>query len=128
MKVENLEQARDFYSQLFNQEPTIERDGYIKWDVADPAVNFVIENGEGATGVDHLGIQVESSDELGELAARMQDSGQPYLDVDDATCCYAKSVKAWVKGVTGEKWEVFLTHSHDEAEYGEDRAHLLDAM
>ena len=128
MKVENLAIARKFYSQLFNQEPTVERNGYAKWDVTDPAVNFVIEEGEGKPGLDHLGIQVETRKELGKVAARMQDSGQPFLDVEDAQCCYAKMEKAWVKGMTGEKWETFLTHSHELNEYGEDREHLLDEM
>ena len=128
MKVDDLDQARNFYSRLFNQQPTMERGGYVKWDVTDPAVNFVIEQGEGDTGLDHLGIQVENGEELESVAGRMQESGQPYLDLENTTCCYARMEKAWVKGVTGEKWEAFLTHSHDEAEYGEDREQLLDAM
>ena len=128
MKVEDLVAAREFYTQLFNQQPSIQRNGYIKWDVSDPAVNFVIEEGAGEPGLDHLGIQVENQDQLGDVASRMQQSGQPYLDIEDAQCCYAKMEKAWVKGMTGEKWETFLTHSHDLTEYGEDREHLLDEM
>ncbi len=133
IKVENIENAIQFYTRLFNQPPMIIKDDYAKWDVEDPAVNFVIEpvgccNSDGKMGVDHLGIQVTSQDELTTLADRMRGSGQPFLDVEKADCCYASMDKAWVKGSAGEKWEAFLTHSHDNKEYGQDREHLLDTM
>ena len=128
MKVEDFDRALDFYSALFDRAPLIRKDGYAKWDVDDPAVNFVIEQGREKTGLDHLGIQVETSDELDSLAERMRDTGRPFLDVEKTTCCYAKMEKAWVKGEAQEKWEAFLTHSHDEEEYGDDREHRLDAM
>ena len=58
----------------------------------------------------------------------MRDSGQPFLDIAPTACCYAKMDKAWVRGVAGEKWEAFLTHSHGEDEYGEDREKQLNSM
>ena len=97
LKVSDLEKSRAFYSQLFGMEPTIERDDYVKWDVQDPSVNFVIEPGKSAHGLDHLGIQVETDSELETLTTRIRGAGQPYLDVESTTCCYAKSDKAWVK-------------------------------
>lgn len=127
MRVADLKSAIPFYSALFNQEPSVLRDGYAKWDVSDPAVNFVVEAGGQAGGLDHVGIQVENSDELSEMADRMRGMGRPFLDVEETTCCYAKMEKAWVKGDAGEAWEAFLTHSHDETEYGTDRVHLLDS-
>ena len=128
LKVSDLEKSRDFYSQLFGMDPTIEREDYVKWDVQDPSVNFVIEPGESAHGLDHLGIQVASDEELNSLSERMRESGQPFLDIEKTTCCYAKMEKSWVKGPNEEKWEAFITHSHDAAEYGEDREHLLASM
>ncbi len=128
MKVEDLESAIRFYTNLFDQEPLITKHGYAKWDVENPPVNFVIETGNGEGGLDHLGIQVESPEELDTLANRMRGAGRPFLDVEKTTCCYAKMDKAWVKGAAGEKWEAFLTHSHDEEDYGEDREHRLNAM
>ena len=124
MKVNDFQAAIGFYSRLFNQPPVILKDDYAKWDVADPAVNFVVEPGEAQ--LDHLGIEVESNRELDVLAERIRESGQPFLDVAKAHCCYANSEKAWVKGSAGEKWEAFLTHSHDESEYGEDRGDFLE--
>lgn len=128
MKVGDLDNAIEFYSALFNQEPLIKRDNYAKWDVHDPSVNFVVESGHDAGGLDHLGIQVASREELDPLVERMRKTDQPFLDTESTTCCYAKMEKAWVKGVADEKWEAFLTHSHDEEEYGEDREQQLDAM
>ena len=90
LRVDDLNASRTFYSQLFDMEPTIERDGYIKWDVEEPSVNFVIESGPGNAGLDHLGIQVESEKDLNNLSSRMRKSGLPYLDVEPTTCCYAK--------------------------------------
>lgn len=132
MRVEDFDQAIKFYSALFGQEPTIQRGTYAKWDVEDPAVNFVVEGskccGGQEAGLDHLGIQVESSEQLETMAERMRGMDRPFLDVEKTTCCYAKMDKAWIKGEANDKWEAFLTHSHDAEEYGEDRAHLLDAQ
>ena len=125
MKVNDFQAAVGFYSGLFNQPPVILKDDYAKWDVADPAVNFVVEPGEAR--LDHLGIEAETDGELDLLAERIRESGQPFLDVAKAHCCYANSEKAWVKGSAGEKWEAFLTHSHDESEYGEDRGDFLES-
>lgn len=130
LKVEDLDEAIRFYSGLFGQQPVIVKDDYVKWDVDEPAVNFVVEprRGRGKTGLDHLGIQVETAEELEAVSGRMKSTDYPYLEVAPAQCCYAKSDKAWVKGAASEKWEAFLTHSHDGAAYGDDRETLLDGM
>ncbi|MEM0991184.1 MAG: hypothetical protein AAGK00_20135 [Pseudomonadota bacterium] len=57
----------------------------------------------------------------------MRNLDAPFLDIEPTTCCYAQSDKAWTKGAAGEKWETFLTHHHQAAEFGRDRTHLLDA-
>ena len=128
MRVENFDEATQFYSAMFGQAPTIKRDNYAKWDVEDPSVNFVIEGARGHVGLDHLGIQVDSTDQLESIAQRMRGTNQPFLDIEKTTCCYAKTEKAWVKGAANDKWEAFLTHSHDLEDYGEDREQQLDAM
>ncbi len=126
MRVGDIDSAIGFYSALFGQDPVIVRGDYAKWDVADPAVNFVVQGGNPEGGLDHVGIEVESPEQLETVAGRLRGAGRPFLDVEAGTCCYARSDKAWIKGDAGEKWEAFLTHSHDEEEYGTGRAHLLD--
>ena len=128
MQVADLAQAVKFYSALFNQEPTIIRENYAKWNVEDPSVNFVAESMGNDPQVDHLGIQVEDAEQLKSIAQRMHDTGYPFLGIERGTCCYADIEKSWVKGPTGEKWEAFLTHSHNSEKYGDDREHLLDLM
>jgi hypothetical protein len=128
MQVDEFDKAVGFYSMLFGEDPSVVRDNYAKWDLNNPNVNFVVEALGNEVRVDHLGIQAESEDELQTIAARMRNSGQPFLDVENAQCCYANLDKAWVKGMAGEKWEAFFTHGQSEQEYGEDREHLLDVM
>lgn len=127
MNVENFDKAIFFYTQLFGQDPVIKKNLYAKWDVDDPAVNFVIEAGNGKSGLDHLGIQVASREELMPLAERMRNMDRPFLDVESTTCCYAKMEKAWVEGEAHDKWEAFVTYSQDEETYGGDRDHMLNA-
>ncbi len=125
LKVADLDQSIQFYSTLFAKSPDIVREDYAKWDVDDPCVNFVVESGRDETGFDHLGIQAENQQQLDDLMIRIRESNRPQLDLETTTCCYAKSDKAWVRGTANERWEAFLTHSHDSKEYGQDSAHLL---
>ncbi|MBX2882325.1 MAG: glyoxalase/bleomycin resistance/dioxygenase family protein [Granulosicoccus sp.] len=125
MNVPDLKDAIRFYSNLFATEPMIVRENYAKWDVENPAVNFVVESGRENTGFDHIGIQVSDEEELEQLTTRMENTGNPYLGVEKTTCCYAKMEKAWVRGEANEPWEGFLTHAHDSEEYGTDREGIL---
>ncbi|MFT5111443.1 MAG: hypothetical protein ACI8P9_000763 [Parasphingorhabdus sp.] len=126
MRVEDLESAKMFYSSLFNQPPTLIRENYIKWDVKDPAVNFVVESGRGDKGFDHVGIQVTSDTELQDLAVRMKQTDHKFLDIENTDCCFANMDKAWIKGSANENWEAFLTHHQDSQDYGTDRTDLLE--
>ncbi len=128
LTVEDFDASVLFYSRFFHQDPKVLRDGYAKWDVEDPSVNFAITQGSGSFGVDHLGIQADSNEELDELAGRVRESGRPYLDVERLDCCHARMDKAWVKGMANEKWEVFLTHRHDLEDYGITQQEALDRL
>jgi len=75
----------------------------------DPRVNFAISTRSGQAGLDHLGIQVETQNELQEVYGRLQQADQPVLEEGVTTCCYAKSEKAWIKDPQGLSWETFLT-------------------
>ena len=107
--VEDLEKSIAFYSKLFGAEPArVERD-YAKWMLDDPRVNFAISARNRASGVDHIGIQVERSAELQDLAARLKAAGADTFDQEATTCCYARSDKTWVRDPSGVKWETFFT-------------------
>jgi len=120
VSVDDIAKAIDYYSCMFAQPPTVVRQEYAKWMVDDPKLNFVVDKKCGSEGVDHLGIQAETEEELKTVNARIKKAGQPHTDVAAAHCCYAKSDKAWTLGVGREKWEVFFTHHQGESEYGPD--------
>lgn len=119
VNVPSIEQAVAFYSTLFDAAPSILKDDYAKWMLDDPRVNLAISSRARALGVDHVGIQVDSADELGALAARLKAAGAETQDQEATTCCYAKSDKSWVTDPAGVRWETFFTHGEATA-YGED--------
>jgi catechol 2,3-dioxygenase-like lactoylglutathione lyase family enzyme len=86
-----LDRSIGFYSTLFGAGPSVVKSDYAKWMLEDPRVNFAISSGERAhKGVEHLGIQVETEDELGEVYDRLEAADRPVLDEGDTICCYAK--------------------------------------
>ena len=108
--VNDLDQSVGFYSTLFGAEPGVVKEDYAKWMLDDPRVNFAISAGMHARkGIEHLGIQVEGSDELAEVYGRLKSAGRPMLEEGKTTCCYAKSEKSWVTDPDGVIWEAFHT-------------------
>ena len=109
--VEDLAKSIGFYSTLFGAGPTVTKPDYAKWMLDDPRVNFAISSGQhAAKGIEHLGIQVESSDELAEVYGRLQAADAPVLEEGATTCCYAKSEKSWIADPDGVVWEAFFTN------------------
>jgi catechol 2,3-dioxygenase-like lactoylglutathione lyase family enzyme len=121
LAVKHLDQSVCFYSTLFAAEPTVLKPDYAKWILEDPRVNFAISTRGAAHGLDHLGIQVDSREELAELAGRLESAGTTVHDKGEAHCCYARSDKAWVRDPEGLAWESFFTFG-SETLYGEDLA------
>jgi catechol 2,3-dioxygenase-like lactoylglutathione lyase family enzyme len=121
VSVPDLAQSIDFYANLFGAAPSVVKPDYAKWMLDDPCVNFAISQRGAATGVDHVGIQVETPAELGELAGRLKEAGAPTFDETATTCCYAQSDKSWVRDPAGVRWETFFTFG-EATSYGEDPA------
>ena len=119
VSVPDLGPAISFYSVLFDAKPTVTKADYAKWMLDDPSVNFAISARERSAGVDHVGIQVDSRDELGVLAGRLKAAGAVTVDQEATTCCYAQSDKSWVTDTAGVRWETFFTHG-EATSYGED--------
>jgi catechol 2,3-dioxygenase-like lactoylglutathione lyase family enzyme len=125
--VEDLEKSIGFYSTLFAATPSVLKPDYAKWMLDDPHVNFAISARGREAGVDHLGIQVESADELGEVQGRLKRAEGPLLETGATTCCYAESEKAWILDPQGIAWETFHT-TGESAIYGESSSGELDRM
>jgi len=118
--VENLDASIRFYSTLFDAEPAVTKGDYAKWMLDDPRVNFAISSeNHAAKGIEHLGIQAESPDELQEVFTRLRKADAPLLEEGQTTCCYARSEKSWVSDPDGVVWEAFYT-SGESVVYGDD--------
>jgi len=109
--VEDLDQSIRFYSGLFGAAPNVRKSDYAKWMVDDPRINFAISQRGGRVGVNHLGLQAESADELEAIRAQFAAAGNAVVDEPAASCCYAKSDKHWVSDPQGIAWEGYHTMS-----------------
>jgi catechol 2,3-dioxygenase-like lactoylglutathione lyase family enzyme len=118
VSVDDLAASVRFYSTLFATEPAVIKPDYAKWMLDDPRVNFAISARGGGGGVDHLGIQVETQEELAEVYGRLRLADRPVLEEGATTCCYAQSEKAWIADPQGLSWETFLT-SGESVVYGD---------
>ncbi|HEX3429458.1 MAG TPA: ArsI/CadI family heavy metal resistance metalloenzyme [Rhizomicrobium sp.] len=117
--VDDLHKSVGFYSTLFGSEPSVLKQDYAKWMLDDPRVNLAISQRNRATGLDHLGIQVETDGELRDVASRLKAAGERTREQEQTTCCYAQSNKAWVNDPSGVRWETFYTFG-EATTYGQD--------
>jgi catechol 2,3-dioxygenase-like lactoylglutathione lyase family enzyme len=108
LNVDDLDEAIAFYSRLFNTAPAKVKPGYANFAVAEPPLKLVlIENpGHGGT-LNHLGVEVESSQAVHTEIARLTAEGMFTEEEIGTTCCFATQDKVWVTGPAGEKWEVY---------------------
>ena len=107
--VDNLATSIGFYSKLFAADPTRQESDYAKWMLDDPRINFAISTRGGKPGIDHLGFQTDSADELAELKDRAAAADMALLDEGQTSCCYARSDKHWITDPQGIAWEHFHT-------------------
>src|SRR3984885_6587632 len=116
--VDDLKQSIGFYSALFAAEPSIIKADYAKWILDDPFVNFAISTRGRQPGLDHLGIQADTGDELKEIYARLHAAGGNIVEQGQTSCCYAKSEKSWIDDPAGISWETFHT-TGESIDYGD---------
>lgn len=116
--VSDLRASIGFYTALFGTDPSVAKDDYAKWMLDDPRVNFAISTRSKKPGLNHLGIQAESNEELAQLHARVTDAQLPVASQDNANCCYARSDKHWTIDPANIAWESFHTLNEASA-FGE---------
>lgn len=107
--VEDLQASIAFYSKMFGAQPVRTESDYAKWHLENPRLNFAVSTRGSKTGIDHLGFQADTPEELAELKARAEAADQAFVDEGATTCCYAKSDKHWVTDPQGIAWEHFQT-------------------
>src|SRR3954469_6906515 len=121
LNVDDIDEAVAFYSKLFGAEPAKRRDGYANFAVADPPLKLVLMENPGQGGsLNHLGVEVESTDVVDAEQTRLAGSGLASVDERGTTCCYAKQDKFWVEGApSGERWEIYTVLADSETFFAE---------
>jgi catechol 2,3-dioxygenase-like lactoylglutathione lyase family enzyme len=108
LNVSDLDQAIDFYSKLFGTAPAKIRPGYANFAIAEPPLKLVLFAGAGEPGtINHLGVEVETTDEVTEAIGRLQAHGFATDIEEQTTCCFAVQDKVWVQGPDDARWEVY---------------------
>lgn len=109
LNVADLAGSIRFYTELFAAAPSVVKPDYAKWMLEDPRVNFAISSTGRPAGVDHLGLQVDTAEELAALGPRLDAAGGTVVPEDATVCCYARSDKLWTEDPQGTRWETFHT-------------------
>jgi hypothetical protein len=107
--VDDLQKNIAFYSAMFDAPPAKIETDYAKWMLEDPRINFAISSRGRKPGVGHLGIQVDSEQDLVALKGQAQKADLTLFEEGKASCCYARSDKYWVTDPQGVAWEQFHT-------------------
>jgi catechol 2,3-dioxygenase-like lactoylglutathione lyase family enzyme len=110
LRVADLEGSVAFYSKLFGAEPAKRRPGYANFAIAEPPLKLVLIEGTAGepTRMDHLGVEVETADEVTAATARLSAAGLATATEEDTACCYAVQDKVWVTGPGNEPWDVYV--------------------
>lgn len=128
LNVTDLEASIRFYSELFSAQPAVVKPDYAKWMLEDPRVNFAISNTGRAPGIDHLGLQVESNEDLAAIGERLDRAGGTVVPEESTVCCYARSDKLWTEDPQGTRWETFHTKGEATTYHAAQAACATDGM
>jgi predicted enzyme related to lactoylglutathione lyase len=116
LNVSNLDEAIEFYSKFFRSAPAKVRTGYANFAIEEPPLKLVLIENEGAPGsINHLGVEVFSTDEVTDAAKYLSDAGFQTQFEEETTCCFAVQDKVWVDGIDGSPWEIYTVLSDSPA-------------
>ncbi len=123
LNVSDIDKAVDFYGKLFGAEPAKRRPGYANFAIAEPPLKLVLIEGKAAPGtLNHLGVEVETTDEVNATTTRLSGEGLATATEDQVSCCFAVQDKVWVDAPDGEAWEVYTVLADAEHPAGELRS------
>ncbi|WP_062353175.1 ArsI/CadI family heavy metal resistance metalloenzyme [Herbidospora yilanensis] len=123
LRVADLEGSIAFYTRLFGVEPAKRRPGYANFAVTEPPLKLVLLEGEPGqeTVMDHLGVEVETGEEVAAATRRLAAAGLATFTENDTSCCYALQDKVWVRGPGAEPWEVYVVKADADTSAGPSR-------
>ncbi|MEZ5341873.1 MAG: ArsI/CadI family heavy metal resistance metalloenzyme [Acidimicrobiales bacterium] len=109
LNVENLDDAIEFYSKMFDAKPAKVRPGYANYAIENPPLKLVLFEGAGPAGtINHLGVETETVDEVLAAEARLTNAGLETTGVDEKQCCYAEKTETWLAGPDDTRWEWYV--------------------
>ena len=108
LNVSDIDEAVEFYSKLFGTEAAKREPGYANFAIAEPPLKLVLIEGEGGGTLNHLGVEVETAEEVVAAEGRLSSDGLETTGVDDTTCCYAVKTETWVNDPDGAPWEFYV--------------------
>jgi catechol 2,3-dioxygenase-like lactoylglutathione lyase family enzyme len=109
LDVSDIDEAVEFYSKLFATEPAKRKPGYANFAIAEPPLKLVLfENPNGGGTLNHLGVEVETADQVTAAETRLADDGLETTGVDDTVCCFAEKTETWVVDPDGARWEWYV--------------------
>ena len=122
LNVDDLQESVAFYSRLFDTEPAKIRPGYANFAIAEPPLKLVLIEGDGTPGtLNHLGVEVESTDMVSEATTRLTGAGLACATEDEVACCYAVQDKVWVDAPDNTPWEIYTVLGDVEMTAGDLR-------
>jgi catechol 2,3-dioxygenase-like lactoylglutathione lyase family enzyme len=122
LNVSDIDSAVDFYTKLFRTGPAKRRPGYANFAVVEPPLKLVLIEGHGDPGtLNHLGVEVPSTDDVTAATTRLSGQGLDTATEDEVSCCFAVQDKVWVDAPDGEPWEIYTVLADTEHAEGELR-------
>ena len=115
INVENLDEAIDFYSRLFDAVPGKVKPGYANFAIDEPPLKLVLFENQGKGGsINHLGVEVQTTEEVLTAEDRLTRADMVTTGIDETQCCYAEKTEVWVDGPDGVRWEWYVKHADSE--------------
>ena len=108
INVTNLDKAIGFYSRLFDTAPAKVKPGYANFAIADPPLKLVLFEGQEGATLNHLGVEVETADEVTSAERRLRGAGVETTGVEGTICCYAEKTETWMADPDGARWEWYV--------------------
>ena len=115
INVEDLDEAIDFYSRLFDAVPAKVKPGYANFAIAEPPLKLVLFENQGKGGsINHLGVEVQTTEEVLTAEDRLTRADMVTTGIDETQCCYAEKTEVWVDGPDGVRWEWYVKHADSD--------------
>ena len=120
LNVDDLDEAIEFYTKLFDTPVHKRKPGYANFAIAEPPLKLVLFENPGADErLNHLGVEVFEDGDVHAATNRLKAAGLVEAVEDEQTCCYATQDKVWARDPQGTRWEYYRV-LEDAESFGED--------